>query len=92
MIVKAVSLHCNKDNHDKVYYIEILEVAPRKYTVAFQYGRRGKTLKYGTKTEEPVSLWEAEHLFDKKMQDELKKGYHVIPNPDDLMTLVTLMF
>jgi hypothetical protein len=88
MIEKAVSLHNDIGNHDKVYYIQIVSGENNKFTVCFQYGRRGKHLSFGTKTEEPVSRWEAERLFSNKMNHELKKGYHVIPNPPDLLTII----
>jgi predicted DNA-binding WGR domain protein len=92
MIEKAVSLHNNQDNHDKVYYIEIVSVENNKFTVCFQYGRRGKTLKFGEKTTTPVSRLEAERLFEDKVNHELKKGYHIIPNPQDLMTLIAFSY
>lgn len=91
MIVKAVSLHNNIGTSDKVYYLQLVTTEGNKYLVQFEYGRRGKSLKYGTKTEMPVSKSEAEDIFDEfKRQKIEKKHYHEIPNPEDLLLIISL--
>ena len=102
MIKKSVSLHndtVERDGkvHDKVYYIQIVDGScTGKYSVTFQYGKRGGTLKWGNRDGssklEDVSLWEAERYFDMKRDEEIKKGYHVIPDPDQLLTLIGFTF
>ncbi len=97
MIHKMLSLHCqgtdNKGvNHDKVYHIQIIETSPGKFTVSTQYGRRGKSLKFGKKTEEPVSLWEAEDILIKHKRKELQKGYVEIPTDEELLTWICLKY
>ena len=92
MIVKSISLHCKQENHDKVYHIEIIDVGNGKYMVPSQYGRRGKTLRLFCLTDEPVSKWEAERIYNKKVEHEMKKGYVKIPDSEELLTLVAFTY
>ena len=102
MIVKSVSLHNNKTDrdghvHDKVYYIQIVDGSKHgTFTVSFQYGKRGGKLKWGNRDGsqklEDVSMWQAENYFDKKKREQLDKGYHVIPDPEDLLVLIGFSF
>ena len=97
MIKKSCSLHCTEPTKaggrsDKVYHIQLIEHSKTEYTVQFQYGRRGKTLTWGTKTEDTMNFWDANKIFEKKIQHEKKKGYVIIPDPDDLMMIVGLTF
>jgi hypothetical protein len=102
MIVKSVSLHNNEVEssgkvHDKVYYLQIVDGSqPNRFTVSFQYGKRGGSLKWGNRDGsqklEDVSMWEAERFLEKKVSEQKKKGYHVIPDPDDLLTLISFTF
>jgi hypothetical protein len=101
MIKRSISLHNDTKQggkvHDKVYHIQIVDGSTSgKYTVSFQYGKRGGKLKWGNRDgswkKEDVSLWEAEDYFDKKVRKEENKGYHVIPDPPDLLTLIGFSF
>jgi hypothetical protein len=102
MIVKSVSLHNDKidrdgKKHDKVYYLQIVDGSkPNTYTVAFQYGKRGGSLKWGNRDGsqkvEDCSLWQAEDYMAKKVKEQEKKGYHIIPDPDDILTLIGFTF
>ena len=96
MIVKSISLHCfeekNGVKHDKVYHIEIVDVGNNKYMVPSQYGKRGKTLRLFCLTDEPVSMYEAEEIFRKKVAHERKKGYVEIPDSEELLTLVAFSY
>ena len=74
-LVKRVSLHYQAGNSDKVYETDLCQIAEDRYLVNFRYGRRGKSLKEGSKTVQPVSLAEAEKIFDKLIADKKKKGY-----------------
>lgn len=87
MIERAVSLWNNQGKHDKVYYIQIVSVENNKFIVTFQYGRRGKKLTFGTKTD-PASKWEATRIFEDKLEQELKKGYHIIDNDNEVLCMV----
>ena len=101
MIRKSVSLHNdeveNGKKHDKVYYLQIVDGSvPNRFTVSFQYGRRGGALQWGNRDGsqklQNVSLREAEHFLNDKVQKQIQKGYHIIPDPIDLLTLIGFQF
>lgn len=97
MVKKSISLRCTVGTSDKVYHIQIVDgTQPNRFTVAFQYGRTGGKLTWGNRDgswkKEDVSLWEAERYFDSKVSEQKKKGYHVIPDPEGLMTLIGFSF
>ena len=71
-----VSLYFQQGSSDKEYHIQLEEV-DGGYVVNFQYGRRGSALKSGTKTVEPVSLPEAQKIYDKLLNSKVGKGYSV---------------
>ncbi|MET0406193.1 MAG: HEAT repeat domain-containing protein, partial [Cystobacter sp.] len=60
---------------DKVYEVDLLEVSPGQCVVNFRYGRRGASLKDGTKTPAPVPEAEARKVFDKLVQSKVTSGY-----------------
>ena len=74
MSEKSVSLYYKDGGSDKVYFAQI-EPKDDGFVVNFQYGRRGSTLTAGTKTNSPVSLSEAEKIFDKLVKEKTAKGY-----------------
>ena len=74
-LIKSIQLFFQEGNSDKVYEIELLESGADAYVVNFRYGRRGGTLKDGTKTVFPVTLAEAEKLFAELENEKRKKGY-----------------
>lgn len=83
--VKKIELYLTNPakNSDKVYRLEIVPNATSlganrvsTYHVNFAYGRRGSTLREGCKTESgPVSLYEAERIFNKYAQEKKDEGY-----------------
>jgi bifunctional non-homologous end joining protein LigD len=75
-IIKDIALFCQEGGSDKEYHLQIVEVTGG-CQVNFQYGRRGSTLKPGTKTPSPVTLEKAQKIYDKKVAEELGKGYTV---------------
>lgn len=77
-LTKRVSLHYQAGNSDKVYEVDLCQIAGDKYLVNFRYGRRGKSLKEGSKTIQAVALPEAEKIFNKLVADKKKKGYRDI--------------
>jgi hypothetical protein len=74
-LLKQSFLYFKEGNSDKVYEIDLCEVGNEKYVVNFRYGRRGAQLKEGSKTPVPVSLAEAEGIFDVVETEKISKGY-----------------
>lgn len=74
-LIKSIQLFFQEGNSDKVYEIELLESGADAYVVNFRYGRRGGSLKDGTKTVFPVPFAEAEKLFAELENEKRKKGY-----------------
>ena len=60
---------------DKVYEVDLAELDEDRYVVNFRYGRRGTTLREGTKTAEPVAREKADKIFDRLVESKRKKGY-----------------
>jgi hypothetical protein len=74
-LIKQSFLYYREGNSDKVYEIDLCDTGNDKYVVNFRYGRRGSALKEGSKTPVPVSLDEAEKIFDTVETEKLTKGY-----------------
>lgn len=72
--MKQTSLFYQEGGSDKEYHIQIAKQG-NGYVVNFQYGRRGNALQSGTKTPSPVSIPEAEKIFDKLKREKMGKGY-----------------
>lgn len=72
---KQETLYFQDAKSDKVYEVDLCEVNGGKYLVNFRYGRRGKPLREGTKTNQPVDLAGAEKIFEKLVAEKKKKGY-----------------
>lgn len=76
---KRVTAFCKEGGSDKEYSLW-LEGDGAEFVVNFQYGRRGGTQTPGTKTKAPVSLTEAEKIYDKILKEKLGKGYTIGQN------------
>jgi hypothetical protein len=74
-LIKQSFLYFKEGNSDKVYEIDLCDVGNDKYVVNFRYGRKGSTLKEGSKTPVPVSLPEAEKIYNDVEEEKLNKGY-----------------
>jgi predicted DNA-binding WGR domain protein len=74
-LIRRVSLGLREGNSDKVYIVDLCEVAGRKFVVNFQFGRRGQPLKDGTKTDTPVAEAVARSVFAKLVDEKTRKGY-----------------
>ncbi len=74
-LLHQCTLHFQSGKSDKVYEVEVCEHSDGAYLVNFRYGRRGTTLREGTKTPSPVSLEKANQLFEKLMEEKKRKGY-----------------
>lgn len=74
-LLKQSKLFFKEGNSDKVYEIDLCEVGNNQYVVNFRFGKRGSTLKDGTKTDKPVSLNSAQQVFDTLEAEKRRKGY-----------------
>lgn len=74
-LIRQSKLFFIEGKSDKVYEIDLCELSSNEYLVNFRYGRRGSSLKEGTKTPEAVSLEKAESLFNALESEKRKKGY-----------------
>lgn len=73
----SISLYFKQGNSDKVYQAQIKET-DGGYSVDFQYGRRGSSLRAGSKTNSPVDYEKAKGIYAKLVESKVAKGY----NPD----------
>lgn len=71
---ESIALFYREGSSDKVYQIQLAE-ASSGWLVNTQHGRRGSTLKPGTRTETPVDYAEAKKIYDKLVMTQMKKGY-----------------
>jgi len=63
---------------DKVYAINLQEgESENEWTVICIYGRRGNVRNHALKTPIPVSYGEAREIYDKLLDQKLKKGYEI---------------
>ncbi|NDV58427.1 WGR domain-containing protein [Bacteroides sp. 519] len=74
-LIQQSKLYFKEGNSDKVYEIDLCQLSDNEYLVNFRYGRKGSTLKAGTKTPEAVSLEKAEAVFAALENEKRKKGY-----------------
>ncbi|PIE31808.1 hypothetical protein CSA56_17280 [candidate division KSB3 bacterium] len=74
-LVRQTHLSYKKGTSDKVYEVDLCEVSGDQCVVNFRYGRRGTTLREGTKTVFPVPFATAEKIFHDLVQSKVKKGY-----------------
>ncbi len=81
-LIKTIKLNFQEGNSDKVYEVDLCETDDNLFLVNFRYGRRGTSLKEGTKTVFPVSLAEAESVFNNLVSSKTKKGYKESLIPD----------
>src|SRR5690349_825231 len=80
-ILDRARLGFREGKSDKVYEVDLVEVATDQYVVNFRYGRRGSALRDGTKTPLPISLDKARALFTALVDEKTKGGYQ--PLEDD---------
>ena len=74
-LVQQIQLHYRDEKSDKLYEVDLCEVGPDQFLVNFRYGRRGRALKSGTRTDFPVGEAEARTIFQKLVDSKIKKGY-----------------
>jgi len=74
-----ITLFYRQEKSDKIYKAA-LEEKEGLFVVNFAYGRRGNTLKTGTKTQSPVDYEKAKKIYDKLVHSKASKGY--VPDED----------
>ena len=72
---KSIDLYFKEGSSDKEYHVQLVPSGNDTYLVNFQFGRRGSTLKPSTKTKDPVSLMDAESIYNRVVKEKLKEGY-----------------
>jgi len=75
------TLYFQNAKSDKIYQVDLCEVTGGMYLVNFRYGRRGKPLREGTKTDQPIALAAAQKIFNKLVAEKTKKGYSASGTP-----------
>jgi hypothetical protein len=77
--IRTIKLYYTQssEHSDKVYFMNIAKDVRYKdvYFVNFQYGKRSKTLRDGTKTKIGVSFAEATRIFDAVVTEKKNEGY-----------------
>src|SRR5262245_43447567 len=74
-VVEPARLGFREGKSDKVYEVDLVEVTTGQYVVNFRFGRRGSSLRDGTKTPLPVSLDKARAVFAALVAEKTKGGY-----------------
>lgn len=74
MQAESVHLSFKQGSADKVYNAELKESGDG-WLVNFSYGRRGKPLRSGTKTANPLPYDQAKRAYDKLVTSKTAKGY-----------------
>jgi predicted DNA-binding WGR domain protein len=74
-LIQRASLFYQSGTSDKVYEVDLCQVAPDRYMVNYRYGRRGKTLREGAETVTALPLDEAQKAFDRLVRSKVSKGY-----------------
>ncbi|MDM8559565.1 RNA ligase family protein [Candidatus Parabeggiatoa sp. HSG14] len=75
MTSENITLYFKQGSSDKIYKASIEEADSKHFVVNFAYGRRGATLKTGTKTQTSVDYAKAKKIYDKLVKDKTSKGY-----------------
>lgn len=71
----SITLYFREGSSDKVYQCSIAHSGGDFYHVHFAYGRRGSTMTAGRKTASPVTLEQAQRVYDKVVNEKKSKGY-----------------
>lgn len=74
-LIEQSKLFFKEANSDKVYEIDLCEVGADLYVVNFRFGKRGASLKDGTKTPSPIGRIKAKAVFTALETEKRKKGY-----------------
>lgn len=80
-VIEQARLWFREGTSDKVYDVDLVEVAANQHVVNFRYGRRGSPLRDGTKTATPLPLAKAKAIFDKLVAEKVAGGYQHLVTP-----------
>jgi len=73
-VIQSISLYFKQGVSDKIYQAHVNQI-DNGYTVTFAYGKRGSTLRAGTKTASPVDSDKAIKIFNSLIKTKKAKGY-----------------
>ncbi|MGE3728212.1 MAG: hypothetical protein AB7I41_21840 [Candidatus Sericytochromatia bacterium] len=82
--IRQTRLHFQEGSSDKVYEAELLQLSETEYLVNFRYGKRGGSLKEGTKTEKAVPFEAAAKVYKSLVVSKMNKGYELESGFDPL--------
>lgn len=74
MTNRSIFLFKTEGSSDKVYNLH-LRAKDSGWVVDYENARRGKALRSGTKTKEPLAFEEAEALYERTVNSKIKDGY-----------------
>lgn len=80
-ILDQARLGFQEGRSDKVYELDLVEVAANQYVVNFRFGRRGTALRDGTKTPVPISLDKARAVYTSLIAEKTRSGYQPLVGP-----------
>lgn len=86
-IVLKSRLSFQEGGSDKVYNVDIVKNTTG-YDVQFAYGRRGSSLATGRKNTATLTYEKAEKLFNKLVEEKVKKGYRESDSKSTISTIV----
>lgn len=79
VVIRRITLQCTTGGSDKEYIIELAEETKNQdYLVNFAYGRRGGTMKSGTKTPRATTWGNAMKILVALQNEKIGKGYLVM--------------
>lgn len=90
-IERSIGLRCTKGTSDKVYYMQLVSMGERKFSVVAQYGKFGAVLRHSFRIED-ATYWKANREFENQLDKELKKGYKMIETPQEILMMVLFNF
>jgi len=78
-IIRSVRLWMSEGASGKIYEVDLVDLetpgTDTRFLVNFRYGRRGKSLRDGTKTPSPIAFSSAEKTFDSVVVAKVNDGY-----------------
>ncbi|WP_299253107.1 hypothetical protein [uncultured Lacinutrix sp.] len=74
-IIKQKTLYFSEGKSDKVYEVDLCESGSDLFIINFRFGRRGASLREGTKTVFPIAYDEALVIFNSLVSSKENKGY-----------------
>jgi predicted DNA-binding WGR domain protein len=74
-LIQRKTLTYQAGSSDKVYEVDLCQLAADRYVVNYRFGRRGGTLKEGCQTPSALDLAGAQKAFDKLVNSKITKGY-----------------